>query len=621
MNTLLNTLCFVTILIENRQVHTAKDCFNCVGSQYQVNRNVPENIIYNERNELDKSLPSAAITQQHDARLWFPNQTNSIRNDANGRSIYSSLVKIIYQLRSQLEHDKLRSRADTNNQESGPNKDHSDPTIQADKSKSKRFLAAVNQQAANITDSSNKSETVILDVVDEPLSNIQDAVVGDRFESGRSVKTTETKDVLFKPTNAPIKLMQQIPATSSTTFSPIFNPPRFSPKDTTRRSSSGSFDSGTDYMNNHDEIDEPADNDKSLFTFSSSDATRNFKINRQPHNGDDFKLFGAPSSVGYSRTAANNYDSNTNQAYSYPYHRRYGQKALQSAAAGGMSPLRASEYFGSSSDISEQQEQDDYLSGSTRISTGARDTNHESNKWPRLNPHHIHLQQVYPTPATFVRSSPSSGGVQSNQPSRDLHGTSLRDHADTRVGDQMSSAGPTLAAFEALSSAIQPQQFVNQQQQQQAQSSQTQRDLVNQPQTIQITAVPTGLGLNNNPLIRINGIPQVGQFQNGLWNNGLLDPFGRQVLMVNAERRQIDWSVWIWPMLALVTLPLVLGALFVPVFLKTIVVLIQILQSLGLLLPMANALGQQVVQTSGLTTATAASQQQAEQMQKFNSIT
>lgn len=122
------------------------------------------------------------------------------------------------------------------------------------------------------------------------------------------------------------------------------------------------------------------------------------------------------------------------------------------------------------------------------------------------------------------------------------------------------------------------------------------RDLQNQPQTIQITAVPNGRLTPNNQLLRVNqlaGLNALGfnPTLNGMWpntlggGNGYLDAFGRQIVMVNAERRQVDWSFWIWPMIALVSLPLVLGALFVPIFLKSIVILIQVLQSLGLLLP------------------------------------
>lgn len=149
-----------------------------------------------------------------------------------------------------------------------------------------------------------------------------------------------------------------------------------------------------------------------------------------------------------------------------------------------------------------------------------------------------------------------------------------------------------------------------------------QRDLQNQPQTIQITAVPNGRLLNNQ-VVRLNGLAAGGLnalgFNPGV-NTGMLpnlfaggngggymDAFGRQIVMVNAQRREIDWSFWIWPIIALVSLPLVLGALFVPIFLKSIVILIQVIQSLGLLLPFS--LTQQLAQTAtGVLAASQADQ-------------
>lgn len=148
-------------------------------------------------------------------------------------------------------------------------------------------------------------------------------------------------------------------------------------------------------------------------------------------------------------------------------------------------------------------------------------------------------------------------------------------------------------------------------------TSKSQQDLQNQPQTIQITAVPNGR-LATNPLVRLNALNQLNAlgFNNGLLpgnvfaggSGGLgLDALGRQIVMVNAERRQIDWSFWIWPLIALISLPLVLGALFVPIFLKSIVILIQVLQSLGLLLPFS--LTQQLAQAAtGVLAASTVSQ-------------
>lgn len=101
------------------------------------------------------------------------------------------------------------------------------------------------------------------------------------------------------------------------------------------------------------------------------------------------------------------------------------------------------------------------------------------------------------------------------------------------------------------------------------------------PQTIQITAVPNG-GFVGNGL--------VGNGWNG-WNgwNGVGPWNGRQVLLVNRQPQVgAEWRQWILPVAAVLSLPLILGALFVPVFLKSVMFLIQILQMLGLLMPPAS---------------------------------
>lgn len=130
-------------------------------------------------------------------------------------------------------------------------------------------------------------------------------------------------------------------------------------------------------------------------------------------------------------------------------------------------------------------------------------------------------------------------------------------------------------------------------------------DLQNQPQTIQVTALPNAGAYGQvNQLVRLNGLP-IGLANSGLQNYGIsTDAFGRPVLMLNAERRQVEWPTWFYPVLLVVTLPLIFGALFVPLFLKTIIVMLQILQSLGLLLPLTNAMSQQILQATGLTNTT-----------------
>lgn len=105
------------------------------------------------------------------------------------------------------------------------------------------------------------------------------------------------------------------------------------------------------------------------------------------------------------------------------------------------------------------------------------------------------------------------------------------------------------------------------------------------PQTIQITAVPNGLGVNNG--FGLNGF-------NGGWNGwgGPAGWNGRQVLLVNRQPAfGGDWTRWIFPVLAVLALPVVLGSLLVPVFLKSVLFLIQILQMLGFLMPPSQIAG------------------------------
>lgn len=208
---------------------------------------------------------------------------------------------------------------------------------------------------------------------------------------------------------------------------------------------------------------------------------------------------------------------------------------------------------------------------------------------PRQDHTGVHLQQVYPINAQQSQPYPQPRAHNQQQALYTLSaapsGMNLKGFVNSHFNNQMSSSVATPSHDSPTMGA----------------ASQQQRDLLNQPQTIQITAVPN-VGVNQ-PLVRVNGQPLFGGLLgNNLYNNGYLDPFGRQVVMVNAERRQVDWSFWFWPILLAVTLPLVLGALFVPVFLKTIVMLIQVLQSLGLLLPLTNALTQQIAKASGVST-------------------
>lgn len=110
------------------------------------------------------------------------------------------------------------------------------------------------------------------------------------------------------------------------------------------------------------------------------------------------------------------------------------------------------------------------------------------------------------------------------------------------------------------------------------------------PQTIQITAVPNGLGVNNglagfNGLNGLNGLNGWNGWGGGPWN-------GRQVLLVNRQPTVgSEWTRWVLPVLAILALPVVLGSMLVPVFLKSVLFLIQILQMLGFLMPPSQLAG------------------------------
>lgn len=141
-----------------------------------------------------------------------------------------------------------------------------------------------------------------------------------------------------------------------------------------------------------------------------------------------------------------------------------------------------------------------------------------------------------------------------------------------------SSAGPSAAASAGTGSSGDPMLSETQTQEE---------DYLQSPQTIQITAVPNaGLGANTGWGNNWNG-----------WN-GYYGPWqNRQVLLVNRQNQ--EWRQWILPVAAILALPLILGALFVPAFLKSVMFLIQILQMLGLLMPPAQLAGHIASSTHG----------------------
>lgn len=128
-------------------------------------------------------------------------------------------------------------------------------------------------------------------------------------------------------------------------------------------------------------------------------------------------------------------------------------------------------------------------------------------------------------------------------------------------------------------------------------SSNNAADLQHQPQTLQIAAVPS-IGFNNNPQqLLLNNAP----FGIG-GPNGFLDQFGRQVFVIGSpERRQTDWTIMLWLLVAAITLPVIAGAFFVPVFLKTVAFIIQTLQAVGLIVPITSMVASQLGQQLQLT--------------------
>lgn len=316
-------------------------------------------------------------------------------------------------------------------------------------------------------------------------------------------------------------------------------------------------------------------------------------------------------SVVYLPGASDNYEVVASQRpLAGPYKR--SKSGAQNRFAGRRQPtiavLRttpvpsANEYTDTDGTFSDSSGEDDDREKNTRTSsTGSFDYNTTQDYMPsrtterqfQAHPNGVVLQQIYPTRAeeTQSRYTPVQAAKSYLTP-----GDTLQSFANNRIGMTLHQSGsqPALGSIDSLTPTV-------------AQSSQVtpQRDLLHQPQTIQITAVPNiNAWGQNNALVRLNGFqlnglsPLVGGINPG-WQQFGIDPFGRQVLALGnglqqqADRR-IDWSFWIWPIIAVVSLPLLLGALFVPIFLKTVVILIQLLQSLGLLIPITSAMSNQL---------------------------
>lgn len=204
-------------------------------------------------------------------------------------------------------------------------------------------------------------------------------------------------------------------------------------------------------------------------------------------------------------------------------------------------------------------------------------------KLPTVNTPAIVFSQQQQQPYNLLSSIQPYLSTQSTRYTKPIYNYTPQkslQHRISRIGQLANSSGGSQYAEEpnaqsSITSAATSEPMWS--------DTQNQEDEYQQaPQTIQITAVPNG-GFVGNGL--------VGNGWNG-WNgwNGVGGPWnGRQVLLVNRQPQVgSEWRQWILPVAAVLSLPLILGALFVPVFLKSVMFLIQILQMLGLLMPPAS---------------------------------
>jgi len=322
------------------------------------------------------------------------------------------------------------------------------------------------------------------------------------------------------------------------------------------------------------------------------------------------------------------------------YHKRPKEARGQQRARGYVEPEKTIEYTTTESTMLSGHvsgDGDDMERGNAGQAQGATNSvppNKQSEPHrPRLSPSEVHLHQIngqafspwsnpnphwltqlQQQPLSLFKATTNAQSSNSREPNQNPNGRATSDYGQSVLFPAHQSSSPRVGGSQyqlgTASSGIMGTANLSPASTVSSTNQYQNADLLNQPQTIQITALPNGA--TGSSLIRISGLPvangvaPLNQLQpiNGFGNGLGLDPFGRQLFMVGqtnqqAERRQVDWSIWIWPIVAAITLPIILAALFVPIFLKTIVVLIQILQSLGLLLPLASALGQNLAQATG----------------------
>lgn len=627
------------------------------------NHRLPISELPDKNNQIFSKRQSFAenpeATSGHQA--YFENGTInlSLLNDSNSRTIYSSLIKILYHLKQQLNKDQqgqLEERADRKSAplafESPPNRAlNANPapaapqTVQAAQTGMLTPPATVmdvwsepliqteygDQYNGNEQSASNGTNQAYLpNQFDENRLGDEESASNaiaaqDRWSTnGRADQKPQFQRAGEQPAETPINQPIQIP------FSQKFND-NLSPK-SWRFSGSSSKQSTVESppvaSYNGDNLGRP------LFSFSTSadrnpHASGNEGFSNEIEPGGSFSTLSANGlrDTNQQKEAAPMQDTRFIQlgetaaddsyesvvATKRPRSRRPQPKLrsqirqvyqkVNGPTYSGDYPMFADNLKGAgarsmrATDYSNAQRLPMIFVDQQEAERAYRPSEYQDSQRPRLEHTNIHLQQILPNPVGTSNAGHQQYNQQQSQQQQQqvqpqmvysLAPTAPRTNTNSRANGQMSSSSSN------INDQTNPSGAGSEQHQQ--------RDLLNQPQTIQITAVPNG-GFNSQPIVRVNGALGVnGLVNNGLYQPGYMDPFGRPLLMLNAERRQIDWSVWIWPLLVAVSLPILLGALFVPVFLKTVIVLIQVLQSLGLLQPITNALTQQISKAAGAPT-------------------
>lgn len=655
---------------------TSASCTGCIQHPLEVANTTYEPLgeplrdkILNHRPQVDefREKSNQIFSRRHDdpdelLKLQYQNGNESFRlntlNDSYSRTIYLSLVKILYQLLNK-DQQKMEDRADKKNLplfESAPNSNSNTnpPSSNAQTTQSSVLPTLPNtmdffseplqtefNDQPNGIDLSTASNTSAIQSIENnqpgngnrlgSLSGSSNTASQERWSTNRADKKFNFQQASGQPVEA---LSQQ-------------QPQPFSHKVDDNQSQkpwrlSSSKQTADPIVYNQEGLGKP------LFTFSTSNEANNFNEDSSgtfnlehdvdqtgglpalsdisAHNSaqrkiliSDSRLVNSNEPVGDDSYESVNQPVVTTRPRSRPQQRSRSQsrqihQKINSPTYSGGYPLTTSSlkdtetrYMRTSDQFNPYKQPLIYADQQENTDTekSYRPNEYQDPQRPQLEHTNIHLQQIYPNPISannlgYQQYQQQQLQQQQAQQQQMLYSlantpTAAKMHTNSRSNIQSSNqGGNTASSSNNYDQTNQASSSSNQQQQ---------RDLLNQPQTIQITAVPNG-GFNTQPVVRVNGALGVnGLVNNGLYQPGYMDAFGRPLLMLNAERRQIDWSVWIWPLLIAVSLPILLGALFVPIFLKTVIVLIQVLQSLGLLQPITNALTQQISKASGVATS------------------